>query len=201
MATNFIFHLNSCGFCPYVTSSLMRGWVCCLKLLMVLASVGILRSKSHGTHDHILFFQIQDSPILEGQVPVFISPRNSVAWLYPQVLGSLPVTSYDSQGYGGGIRPHLHMGVSLSCKHTLTIQPRVRPHGKQVHCPAKDVLLLPRLLKQKGVYRALHSNKHSTEPQITLLLLLCVCWNVHTESFPSKEKMSQYVLMKSYLPG
>jgi hypothetical protein len=28
-----------------------------------------------------------------------------VAQLYPQALGSLFVTSYDSQGYGGGIRP------------------------------------------------------------------------------------------------
>jgi hypothetical protein len=32
---------------------------------------------------------IWDSPNLEGQVPVFISPRNRVAQLYPQALGSL----------------------------------------------------------------------------------------------------------------
>jgi hypothetical protein len=31
-------------------------------------------------------------------VPVFISPRNRVAQLYPRTLGSLFVTSYDSQG-------------------------------------------------------------------------------------------------------
>jgi hypothetical protein len=31
---------------------------------------------------------------LEGQVPVFISHRNWVAQLYPQVLGSLFVSSY-----------------------------------------------------------------------------------------------------------
>jgi hypothetical protein len=33
--------------------------------------------------------QIQDSPNLEGQVHVFISPRNRMAQLYPQALGSL----------------------------------------------------------------------------------------------------------------
>jgi hypothetical protein len=81
--SNFIFQLNTCGYSPYVTSSLMRGWVCRLQLLLVLASAVILRSESHGTHDHILLSQIQDSPNLEIQVPVFISPRNRVAWLYP----------------------------------------------------------------------------------------------------------------------
>jgi endonuclease YncB( thermonuclease family) len=34
----------------------------------------------------------------EGQAPVFISPRNRVAQLYPRALGSLSVASYDSQG-------------------------------------------------------------------------------------------------------
>jgi hypothetical protein len=47
----------------------------------------ILRSESRGTHDHILLSQIRDFPNLEGQVPVFISPRNRVARLYPQALG------------------------------------------------------------------------------------------------------------------
>jgi hypothetical protein len=47
-------------------------------------------------------------PNLEGQVPVFISPRNRVALLYPQTLGSLFVASYDLQGYSEGIRPRLH---------------------------------------------------------------------------------------------
>jgi hypothetical protein len=35
---------------------------------------------------------------MEGQVPLFISPRNRVAQLYPQALGSLSFASYDSQG-------------------------------------------------------------------------------------------------------
>jgi hypothetical protein len=44
------------------------------------------------------FVTIFYSPNLEGQVPVFISPRNRVAQLYPQAMGSLFITSYDSQG-------------------------------------------------------------------------------------------------------
>jgi hypothetical protein len=39
---NFIFQLSTCGCSPYVTSSLTRGWVCRLQLLLVLASAGLL---------------------------------------------------------------------------------------------------------------------------------------------------------------
>jgi hypothetical protein len=101
--------LNTCGYSPYV-SSLMREWVCRLQLLLVLAGAVKLRSESRGTHDHIFLSQIRGSPNLEGQISVFISPRNRVARLYLQALGSLFVASYDSQGYGGGIRPRLHTG-------------------------------------------------------------------------------------------
>jgi hypothetical protein len=83
--------LNTCGYSPYVTSFLARGWVCRLHLLLALAIAVILRSDSYGTHDHVLLSQIRDSPNLEGKVPVFISPRNRVAKLYPQTLGSLSV--------------------------------------------------------------------------------------------------------------
>jgi hypothetical protein len=73
--SNFIFQLNIYGYSPYVTPSLTRGWVCRLQLLLVLASAVILRSESRRTHDHILLSRIRDSPNLEGQVPMFISPR------------------------------------------------------------------------------------------------------------------------------
>jgi hypothetical protein len=109
--SNFIFQLNTCGYSPYVTSCLTRGWVCHLQLPLVLDSKVIFRFESRGTHDHILLSQIRDSPYLDGQVPVFISPRNRVAQLHPQALGSVFVASYVSQGYGGGIRPRLHTGV------------------------------------------------------------------------------------------
>jgi hypothetical protein len=83
--------------------SLTRERVYRLQLLLVLTSAVILGSWSRGIHNHILLSQIRDSPNLEGQVPIFISPRNRVAQLYPQALGSLFVASYDSQGYGEGI--------------------------------------------------------------------------------------------------
>jgi hypothetical protein len=65
----------------------MRGWVGRLQLLLALAIAVVLRSESRETHDHILLSQIRDFPSLEGQVPVFIFPRNRVAQLYPQLLG------------------------------------------------------------------------------------------------------------------
>jgi hypothetical protein len=72
------------------------------------------RQRSHSRvrvpRDSWPYFTVSDSrlPNLEGQVPVFMSPRNRMAQLYSQALGSLFVASYDSQGYGGGIRPRLH---------------------------------------------------------------------------------------------
>jgi hypothetical protein len=58
----------------------------------------------------IFYCLIWDSSNLEGQVRIFISPRNRVAQLYPRALGSLFVASYDSLGYGGGILTRLHTG-------------------------------------------------------------------------------------------
>jgi hypothetical protein len=90
------------------TPSLMRGGVCRLRLLLALARAVIFGSKPRGTRDHILLPQIQHSPNMEGQVPVFISPRNRVAQSFSRALGSLFVASDDSQGYGGGIPTRLH---------------------------------------------------------------------------------------------
>jgi hypothetical protein len=71
---NFIFQLNTCRHIPNVTSSLTRGCVCRIQLLLVLASAVNLMSESRGTHDHILLSQIWDSANLKGQIPVFIYP-------------------------------------------------------------------------------------------------------------------------------
>jgi hypothetical protein len=94
--SNFIFHLNTCGRSPYVTSPLTRGWVCRLQLLLALTSAFFLRSEFLGAHDHILLSQIGDSPNLEGQIPVFISPKSKMACLYRQTLGTIFVSSYES---------------------------------------------------------------------------------------------------------
>jgi hypothetical protein len=71
----------------YVTSSLTRGLVCRLQLLLVLASAVILRSESRRTHVHILLTQIRDFHNLEGLGAVFISPKNMLTRLYSQTLG------------------------------------------------------------------------------------------------------------------
>jgi hypothetical protein len=60
--SNFIFQLNICGYSPYVTSSLMRGCVYCLQLLLVLVSAVILRSESRGARDYI--FTVSDLKLL-----------------------------------------------------------------------------------------------------------------------------------------
>jgi hypothetical protein len=48
-----------------------------------IAKAAFLRSESHRTHKHISLFYFWDPPNLEGPDPVFISPRNRVAQLYP----------------------------------------------------------------------------------------------------------------------
>jgi hypothetical protein len=65
--------------------SLTTERVCRLQLLLGLASAVIRGSESRGIRDHILLSQIRDSPILEGQVAVFMSPRNRVAQLHPRL--------------------------------------------------------------------------------------------------------------------
>jgi hypothetical protein len=55
---------------------------------------------------------LRRTPNLEDQVPVFISPRDMVAQLWSQALGSLFVASYNSQGYGEGILTALHAGTN-----------------------------------------------------------------------------------------
>jgi hypothetical protein len=109
--SNFILQLNTYGYSPYVISFLMRGLVCHLQFLLIFASAVILMSEFRWTHDHILLSQIRDSLNLKDQVPVFTSSRNSDIQLYPQALSSLFVASYDSQGYGGVIRPRLHAAI------------------------------------------------------------------------------------------
>jgi hypothetical protein len=50
---------------------------------------------------------------------VFISPRNRVARLYPQAVGSHFFASNDSQVYGGGIGPRLHTGHAYIERNSL----------------------------------------------------------------------------------
>jgi hypothetical protein len=98
---NFFYQLNTCCHSPYVTSSLTRGWVCRLQLLLALASAFILRSEYRRTHDHILLSQIRDSPNPELRSRIYI-PQEQGGPVITPALCSLSVAIYDSQGYGGG---------------------------------------------------------------------------------------------------
>jgi hypothetical protein len=75
-------------YCQRIENLLTRGRVCHLQLLLVLVSAVILGSEYRGTHYYILMAQILDLPSLEGQVSVFISPRN------PLQSVSLPDRTY-----------------------------------------------------------------------------------------------------------
>jgi hypothetical protein len=70
--------------CYFVAPSLMRGQVCNLlyTCFWVLPEQSLL-DRSPAELTTIFYCLIWDSPNLEGQVPVFISPRKRVAQLYP----------------------------------------------------------------------------------------------------------------------
>jgi hypothetical protein len=91
----FFFQLNTCFHSPYITSSLAKGWLCTLQFLLALASAVILRPNSRGTRDQILPSEIRDSPNLEGQVPVFISPRHWVTFSSPTTTRRATVEVFD----------------------------------------------------------------------------------------------------------
>jgi hypothetical protein len=77
----FIFQMNACGYSPYVTSSLTRGWVCRFTIAAGPRQCSHSQLRVPRDSCHILLSQIRDSLHLEGQVPVFISSRNRVARL------------------------------------------------------------------------------------------------------------------------
>jgi hypothetical protein len=115
----------------FVAPSLTRGRVCNLLLLMV--SPAQSRSGLSFAGLKTIFYcpNSWDSPNLEGQVPVFISPRNRMAQLYLRALGSLSVYSYDSQGYGGGILSRLHTGQQQA---EVEVEVNLRPTVSRPVC-------------------------------------------------------------------
>jgi hypothetical protein len=71
------------------------------------------------------YFTVSDSGLPQPGGTGYMSPKNRVAQLYPQALGSLFVASYDSQGYGGDIRNRLHAGSRIGiCAMNRTPSPR-----------------------------------------------------------------------------
>jgi hypothetical protein len=101
---NFIFQLKTCGYSPFVASSLMKRRICRLQFLLVLASPVILRSESRGT--------VSDSRLTQPEVPgpcIYI-PQEQGGAVIPPGTGFPYHTFYDSQGFGGDIRHRLHAG-------------------------------------------------------------------------------------------
>jgi hypothetical protein len=82
----YFLRLNTCSHSPYVTPSLMSGWVCCFQLLKAIASAFVLRSESAGlmTTVYCLRFEISQPG---AQVPVFISPQEQSGPVIPPALG------------------------------------------------------------------------------------------------------------------
>jgi hypothetical protein len=80
--------------CYFVAPSLTRGRVCNLlyNCFWALPEQSLL-GRSPAELTTIFYCLIWDSPNLEGQVPIFISPRNRVAVNLPGVTTSLPKVS------------------------------------------------------------------------------------------------------------
>jgi hypothetical protein len=113
--------------CYSVALSLKRGRVCNLLYNCFWSSPEQpLLGRSPAELTPIFYCLIWDSPTLEGQVYVFISPRNRVAQLYSRALGPLSVAPYDSQDYGGGILARFHTGL----KEVIAFFPLIR-YGPQ----------------------------------------------------------------------
>jgi hypothetical protein len=70
--------------------SLTRGWVCNVFVQLLLGFArAITLGPKYRRIQTIIYCLIWDSPNLEGQVPVFISPRNRVVQLHSRALDSL----------------------------------------------------------------------------------------------------------------
>jgi hypothetical protein len=111
---HYFFQMNPRGHSPYVTSSLTRGWARRLQLLLVLASAVIFVSESRWTR-----VSASRPPTWMGRSPYLYPPGTGWPSYTPRALGSLFVASYNSRGYGGGIRAHLHTAI---CYHSTRSQ-------------------------------------------------------------------------------
>jgi hypothetical protein len=82
-SAEFFFQLNTCGHCPCVTSTLTRGWVCRLQLLLALVSAFILRSESRRTHDHIYCLTFETSSTWSPGPRIYIPQEHGGPVIHP----------------------------------------------------------------------------------------------------------------------
>jgi hypothetical protein len=82
----FIFQRNTNIYSPYVTSSLTRGWVCPLQLLLGLASAVILRSQSAGLMTTCYCLRFDTPPIWSPGPRIYI-PQEHGGPVIPPGIG------------------------------------------------------------------------------------------------------------------
>jgi hypothetical protein len=75
-------------------TSLTRGGSVVFSCWLSLANGVFIGCESRGNHDHIWFSQYWDSPNLESQVPVFISPIEQCSLVIHQALGLSNLFTY-----------------------------------------------------------------------------------------------------------
>jgi hypothetical protein len=106
----FVFNWTLNGYSPYATSSLTRGWVSSLQLLLVLVSAVILWPSPAGLMTIIFCLRFET-------LPTWTARSTHGGPIYPQTLGSLLVASYGSQSYDRGNRSLSYiLLVSLSLR-------------------------------------------------------------------------------------
>jgi hypothetical protein len=110
--SNFIFQLNTSSYSPYVISSLTRGWVCRLQLLLLLASAVSLRPEFRGAHDDFYCLRFETPPTWRDRSP----------YLYP------PGTGWPSYTPGTGF-PFRRILRLAGLRWRYSIQP---PHGNSL---------------------------------------------------------------------
>jgi hypothetical protein len=75
-SSNYIFQLNICSYSPYVTSSLTRGWVCRLQLLLALASV-VSGPSPAGIMITFYCLRVETPPTWRTKSTIYISKEQS----------------------------------------------------------------------------------------------------------------------------
>jgi hypothetical protein len=72
--SNFIFQLNTCGYSPYITSSLKRGWVCRLQLLLSSPAQSYSRPSPAGLMTTFYCLRFETPPTRNIRSPYLYPP-------------------------------------------------------------------------------------------------------------------------------
>jgi hypothetical protein len=72
--SNFILLLNTCGYSPYVTSSLTSGWVCRLQLLMALPAQSLSGPSPAGLMTTFYCLRLEPLPAWRARSPYLYLP-------------------------------------------------------------------------------------------------------------------------------